>query len=44
MRAPMVLGHESAGKVIKLGPNVKHLKEGNVGIVSVFRDRRSLFR
>ncbi|CAF4261053.1 unnamed protein product, partial [Adineta steineri] len=29
VRAPMVLGHESAGKVIKLGPNVKNLKEGD---------------
>jgi len=25
----MVVGHESAGKVIKVGPNVKNLKEGN---------------
>jgi L-iditol 2-dehydrogenase len=24
----MVLGHESSGKVIKVGPNVKNLKEG----------------
>lgn len=29
VRAPMVLGHESSGKVIKLGPNVKKLKEGD---------------
>jgi len=29
VREPMVLGHESAGRVIKLGPNVKHLKEGD---------------
>ncbi|CAF1072190.1 unnamed protein product [Didymodactylos carnosus] len=29
VRAPMILGHESAGKVVKLGPNVKHLKEGD---------------
>jgi len=29
VRAPMVLGHESSGKVIKVGPNVKHLKEGD---------------
>jgi len=29
VRAPMVLGHESSGKVIKLGPNVKNLKEGD---------------
>jgi len=25
----MILGHESSGKVIKVGPNVKHLKEGD---------------
>ena len=30
VRAPMVLGHESSGKVIKVGPNVKNLKEGNI--------------
>ncbi|CAF0807736.1 unnamed protein product [Adineta steineri] len=29
VRAPMVLGHESSGKVIKVGPNVKNLKEGD---------------
>lgn len=29
VRAPMILGHESAGRVIKVGPNVKHLKEGD---------------
>ncbi|CAF0787014.1 unnamed protein product [Adineta steineri] len=29
VRAPMVLGHESSGKVIKVGPNVKDLKEGD---------------
>jgi len=29
VRAPMILGHESAGKVIKVGPNVKDLKEGD---------------
>lgn len=29
VRAPMVLGHESAGKVLKVGPNVKNLKEGD---------------
>jgi len=29
VRAPMVLGHESSGKVIKVGPNVKHLQEGD---------------
>lgn len=29
VRAPMILGHESSGKVIKVGPNVKHLKEGD---------------
>ena len=26
----MILGHESSGKVIKVGRDVKHLKEGNV--------------
>lgn len=25
----MILGHESSGKIIKVGPNVKHLKEGD---------------
>jgi L-iditol 2-dehydrogenase len=29
VRAPMVLGHESSGKVIKVGPNVKDLKAGD---------------
>jgi L-iditol 2-dehydrogenase len=29
VRAPMVLGHESSGKVLKVGPNVKNLKEGD---------------
>jgi L-iditol 2-dehydrogenase len=29
VRAPMVLGHESSGKVIKVGPNVKNLKAGD---------------
>jgi len=29
VRAPMVLGHESSGKVIKVGPNVNNLKEGD---------------
>ncbi|CAF0742915.1 unnamed protein product [Adineta ricciae] len=29
VRAPMVLGHESSGKIIKVGPNVKNLKEGD---------------
>jgi len=29
----MVLGHESSGKVIKVGPNVKDLKEGNVRLI-----------
>jgi L-iditol 2-dehydrogenase len=29
VRAPMVLGHESSGKVIKVGPNVKNLKPGD---------------
>jgi len=29
VRAPMILGHESSGKVIKVGPNVKNLKEGD---------------
>ena len=26
----MILGHESSGKIIKVGPNVKHLKEGTM--------------
>jgi len=29
VRAPMILGHESSGKVLKVGPNVKDLKEGD---------------
>jgi L-iditol 2-dehydrogenase len=29
VRAPMVVGHESSGKVIKVGPNVKNLQEGD---------------
>lgn len=29
VRDPMILGHESSGKVIKVGPNVKKLKEGD---------------
>ncbi|KAJ7068382.1 xylitol dehydrogenase [Mycena amicta] len=29
VNAPMVLGHESAGTVAKVGPNVKHLKVGD---------------
>jgi L-iditol 2-dehydrogenase len=29
VRAPMILGHESSGKVIKVGPNVKNLQEGD---------------
>ena len=26
--APMVMGHEAAGTVVKTGPGVKHLKTG----------------
>lgn len=29
VREPMVLGHESSGKVVKVGKNVKHLKPGD---------------
>lgn len=29
LRAPMIVGHESSGRVIKVGANVKHLKEGD---------------
>jgi threonine dehydrogenase-like Zn-dependent dehydrogenase len=25
----MILGHESSGRIIKVGSNVKHVKEGN---------------
>lgn len=28
VKAPMILGHESAGKVVKVGPGVTHLKVG----------------
>lgn len=29
VREPMVLGHESSGKILKVGPNVKNLKAGD---------------
>lgn len=29
VKAPMILGHESAGKVVKVGPGVTHLKVGD---------------
>lgn len=29
VNGPMILGHESSGTVIKVGPGVKHLKEGD---------------
>jgi D-arabinose 1-dehydrogenase-like Zn-dependent alcohol dehydrogenase len=29
----MVLGHESSGRIIKVGPNVKGLQEGNARII-----------
>jgi D-arabinose 1-dehydrogenase-like Zn-dependent alcohol dehydrogenase len=28
VKAPMVIGHEAAGTVYKVGKNVKHLKKG----------------
>ncbi len=30
LTAPMVLGHESSGIVLETGPEVKHLKKGNL--------------
>ena len=30
VKDPMVIGHEAAGRVIKCGKNVKHLKPGEV--------------
>jgi L-iditol 2-dehydrogenase len=29
VKAPMVIGHESAGKVVQVGPGVTHLKVGD---------------
>lgn len=29
VKDPMIIGHEAAGKVIKCGKKVKHLKPGN---------------
>jgi hypothetical protein len=31
----MILGHESSGKVIKVGPNVKNLQEGNTSTLDL---------
>lgn len=30
VKAPMILGHESAGVVVELGEGVKHLKVGKI--------------
>ena len=32
VKEPMVLGHESSGIVSKLGPGVKNLKVGELGL------------
>jgi D-arabinose 1-dehydrogenase-like Zn-dependent alcohol dehydrogenase len=40
----MVLGHESSGKVIKVGPNVKNLKEGIVRRSTYFLIKYSFLR
>lgn len=40
---PMVLGHEAAGRVVKVGSAVTHLKAGNCVILRVVKDQRQHF-